>query len=69
MAASSPQVQKTNNVAGQMKLVTPESVKSFCERCMTRVGADSKHAASLSELLVSADTRGHFSHGLNRLGT
>ena len=60
--------QEPTEVAGQVKLVAPDSMKSFCERCLTRAGADSKHSASLSELLVAADTRGHFSHGLNRLG-
>ena len=68
MAAPQDETKK-NNVAGQMKLVAPDSVRSFCERSLTRAGADSRHAASLSELLVAADTRGHFSHGLNRLGT
>lgn len=66
---AAPQDETRKNVAGQMKLVAPDSVRSFCERSLTRAGADSRHAASLSELLVAADTRGHFSHGLNRLGT
>ena len=67
MAASPPELEKAN-VTGQVKLVTPDSVRIFCERCLTRAGADARHSASLSELLVAADTRGHFSHGLNRLG-
>ena len=32
------------------------------------VGAKDDHAKSLSSCLIAADHRGHFSHGLNRLG-
>ena len=43
-------------------------VESFVERCMTAVGTPAQQAKALAEVLVSADKRGHFSHGLNRLG-
>ena len=36
--------------------------------CMTAVGTPKDHATALADVLVAADTRGHFSHGLNRLG-
>lgn len=35
---------------------------------MTAVGTPQAHAAALADVLVAADCRGHFSHGLNRLG-
>ena len=50
------------------KSVFPGEVRYFVQTCMMQVGAKEEHAASLAELLVSADTRGHYSHGLNRLG-
>lgn len=36
--------------------------------CMTAVGTKREHASALADLLVAADHRGHYSHGLNRLG-
>jgi len=34
---------------------------------MEKAGASGRHAGDLADLLVTADYRGHFSHGLNRL--
>lgn len=50
------------------KLVARREVSEFVERCMKSIGAPYEHAASLADILVTADYRGHFSHGLNRLG-
>ena len=36
--------------------------------CMTSVGTSSEHAEALADVLITGDLRGHFSHGLNRLG-
>lgn len=36
--------------------------------CLTHVGASWKNGMSVADVLVDADTSGHFSHGLNRLG-
>lgn len=36
--------------------------------CMTAVGTPEAHASALADVLVAADCRGHYSHGLNRLG-
>lgn len=54
---------------GAGKLVSVAEVSAFIIRCMTSVGTPEEHAASLADILVTADYRGHFSHGLNRLGT
>ena len=51
------------------RLVAITEVTGFVQRCMEAVGAAGPHAASLADLLLAADTRGHYSHGLNRLGT
>lgn len=43
-------------------------LRGFVVKCMQAVGAKTEHAEPLADLLVSADYRGHYSHGLNRLG-
>lgn len=48
-------------------IVAAEEMFNFVVRCAQKAGARKSHAESLAELLVAADTRGHFSHGLNRL--
>ena len=42
--------------------------RRFAEACMTAVAVKESHAKLLSDLLVTADSRGHYSHGMNRLG-
>nr|CAB3262821.1 uncharacterized protein LOC100183774 [Phallusia mammillata] len=44
-----------------------QSAKAFVKNCITAAGASNNHANDMAELLVTADYRGHFSHGLNRL--
>lgn len=44
------------------------AAKSFIERCMQAMQVTPQHATQLADVLVEADYRGHFSHGLNRLG-
>ncbi|XP_022319127.2 putative oxidoreductase YjmC [Crassostrea virginica] len=48
-------------------VVSNAEVKRFARDCMTSVGTKPEHADSLAEVLVQADYRGHYSHGLNRL--
>ncbi|XP_041365965.1 uncharacterized oxidoreductase YjmC-like [Gigantopelta aegis] len=56
-----------------MAAATTESVVplkklfDFVVRCMTAVGTKPSHAEPLANVLVAADNRGHYSHGLNRL--
>ena len=38
----------------------------FLTKCMVSVGTKESHAKILANCLITADTRGHFSHGLNR---
>lgn len=51
------------------RLVAADEITDFVQRCMEAVGAAGPHAASLADVLLAADTRGHYSHGLNKLGT
>ena len=53
---------------GEYFLVEVGQVDGFMQRCLVSAGAAEPHAASLAATLVQADMRGHFSHGLNRLG-
>lgn len=50
------------------KIVAVAEVSKFIVRCMVAAGAPEPNANVLAEVLVTADYRGHFSHGLNRLG-
>ena len=50
------------------KLVNTDEVHNFVKRCMVAAGVVETHAVDLANLLLAADTRGHFSHGINRLG-
>ncbi|CAH8432946.1 unnamed protein product [Schistosoma bovis] len=52
---------------GYSQLISTAEVKKFCIQCLEKVGAQSKHAKALSDVLVAGDYRGHYSHGLNRL--
>lgn len=50
-----------------------ESVVAFAEvrrymvDCMRSVGTAQSHAEQLADVLIAGDSRGHYSHGLNRL--
>ncbi|XP_067649847.1 uncharacterized oxidoreductase YjmC-like [Haliotis asinina] len=48
-------------------VVRRHDLLDFCKRCMVKVGAPVDHAVSLAEVVADADSRGHYSHGLNRL--
>lgn len=49
-------------------MVANSEIEDFMVRCMTKVGTATDHAIALAKCLSAADYRGHFSHGLNRLG-
>lgn len=57
----------TRNVQ-MYKLVQVSEVEAFIQRCMEKVGTSKQHSEQLAKVLVAGDARGHFSHGLNRLG-
>ncbi|BFY99219.1 hypothetical protein BsWGS_02259 [Bradybaena similaris] len=54
-------------MASSETVIPREEMHAFVVRCMEKVGTRPDHAQVLADLLVAADYRGHFSHGLNRL--
>eukprot|EP00794_Sanderia_malayensis_P008124 gene8124-8994_t len=54
--------------SGNQILVPAQRVFDFVKSCMLATEVDPTHATDLATLLVTADKRGHFSHGINRLG-
>lgn len=51
-----------------MARISLAEVRRFCVDCMTAVGTPQANATALADVLVEADNRGHYSHGINRLG-
>jgi len=49
-------------------VVEQNEMTRFMRECLVSVGTDESHAAQLAEVLITGDYRGHYSHGLNRLG-
>jgi LDH2 family malate/lactate/ureidoglycolate dehydrogenase len=50
-------------------MVVPiQEAKRFMMEAMVAVGTVQQHAEQMADVLVAADYRGHYSHGLNRLG-
>lgn len=49
-------------------IIPVAEVTRFGIDCMSAVNVPVKHGTMLSDVLVAADYRGHYSHGLNRLG-
>lgn len=51
------------------EIVVPVSqVKRFVEQCSATVGIKHSHAQKIADCMIEADLRGHYSHGLNRIG-
>ncbi|EJW83010.1 malate/L-lactate dehydrogenase [Wuchereria bancrofti] len=50
------------------KIIAVQEVTRYMIQCMTKTGTSESHAKQLADVLVAADIRGHYSHGLNRLG-
>lgn len=55
-------------MAEEGAVVPLQEFHAFVVRCMSSVGVPEEAGGALADLLVSADYRGHYSHGLNRLG-
>ncbi|KAI6230459.1 hypothetical protein M3Y99_01065100 [Aphelenchoides fujianensis] len=51
----------------QKFVVKRDEMHRFVVDCMAAVGAKEENGAKVADLLISADVRGHYSHGLNRL--
>lgn len=51
----------------KIQLVSVEESRRFMIDCFKAVKVPQDHAEQMADLLVAADYRGHFSHGMNRL--
>lgn len=54
--------------AMEKSAVAVDEVKNFIIRCMLAVKTPLASAELVAEVLSTADYRGHYSHGINRLG-
>lgn len=50
-------------------IITKQELKRFIEDCMVSVGTCKQNASILATVLITADERGYYSHGVNRLGS
>jgi LDH2 family malate/lactate/ureidoglycolate dehydrogenase len=48
-------------------IIAKDEMEDFFYRCMLTLGTKESHAKVLANCLITADYRGHFSHGLNKL--
>ncbi|CAJ0962752.1 unnamed protein product, partial [Mesorhabditis belari] len=60
-------IKKTFNDSEEV-LVSKKELRNFVLRCLEKVGCDHSHAQQLADILICSDYRGHYSHGVNRLG-
>lgn len=49
-------------------LVPMYEARRFMEDCLIAVGTCKQFAGEMADVLIAADSRGHYSHGMNRLG-
>lgn len=49
------------------KIVPKDEVVRFIEECMSKAGTAPEDAHVVAHHLMTADYRGHFSHGMNRM--
>jgi hypothetical protein len=69
-----PQWNRNYNICNQshesstVKLVYIADITRFIVDAFRKVGTQDNHALQMARMLVTADLKGHFSHGLNRLG-
>uniref|UniRef100_A0A182MF34 Malate dehydrogenase n=1 Tax=Anopheles culicifacies TaxID=139723 RepID=A0A182MF34_9DIPT len=57
----------SSSVAAKQGLVAVEEARRFMVDCLVKAKTPLAHAKQQADLLVEADYRGHFSHGMNRL--
>ncbi|KAF6032342.1 hypothetical protein EB796_009363 [Bugula neritina] len=58
---------RLSTMAEKNYIVKIEDAKNFVVSSMVAIGTQPSHAQALADVLVLADQRGHYSHGLNRL--
>lgn len=60
------ETKRMSSVSDQM-VVPKEDVVRFINECMCKVGATPESGEIVGHHLMTADYRGHFSHGMNRV--
>ncbi|CAI5441795.1 unnamed protein product [Caenorhabditis angaria] len=69
ISSSSFSTSRTTKMAAPGEKIVPvEEMRRFMIESMTTVGTTESHATQLANVLLEGDIRGHYSHGLNRLG-
>ena len=61
---ATPQVESKDDQV----VISLAQLKQFTVSVMTKAGARPAHAETLADVIIGADRRGHYSHGMNRLG-
>lgn len=56
-----------NNNNNNIMAIKKEEIVRFIRDCMVKAGASYDDSIIVAEHLMTADYRGHFSHGMNRL--
>lgn len=51
-----------------LPIIPIKEARRFMQECLKAAGADNSNANEMADLLIEADYRGHYSHGMNRLG-
>jgi LDH2 family malate/lactate/ureidoglycolate dehydrogenase len=54
-------------VPGKIGLISIDEARRFMVDCFVNSNTNRENAQAMADLLVEADYRGHFSHGMNRL--
>lgn len=49
-------------------IIPKDEVTRFVKECAVAAGATEENACKLAVILVAADEKGYYSHGINRLG-
>jgi len=60
---ATPQVESKDDQV----VISLAQLKQFTVSVMTKAGARPAHAETLADVIIGADRRGHYSHGMNRL--
>lgn len=55
-------------VITDLPIIPIKEARRFMKECLKAAGTDDSNASEMADLLVEADYRGHYSHGMNRLG-
>ena len=57
----------TGNQDYDQKVIPKDEVIRFIEECMCKAGTTKEDGRAVGHHLMTADYRGHFSHGMNRM--